>query len=411
MWFEFFVTKRILHNKERSFSRLIIGIARVAIALSLTVMIISTSLVNGFRSTISDKVYGFWGHVDIAKESLRNSFDDEPIPRNQEFVDEVQKIPGVTGTQVYARKAAIIRTKTDIEGIILKGIGGDFDWEQFDKFMLDGKGITLTDSLVSRGMVISRSTADRLNFVIGDSVLIHIIDQKENGDYEQMYRRLKIEGIYNTGLEEFDKLFVLVDIRHIQRLNNWQADQIGGYEVFVDDPDNIAEIEKLVDKKADPFWDVQTIQQIIPSVFDWLNLQKVNEWIILTLMVLVALINMVTSLLILILERTNMIGVLKALGSNNASIRKIFLLNASNIILRGMLWGNIVGLGLCILQQQFGFIKLPEESYYVSTAPVEINILWVLAINAGTFFISVLFLIIPSLIVAKILPIKAIRFN
>ncbi|MBK7038399.1 MAG: ABC transporter permease [Bacteroidetes bacterium] len=411
MWFEFFVTKRILHNKERSFSRLIIGIARVAIALSLTVMIISTSLVNGFRSTISDKVYGFWGHVNIAKESLRNSFDDEPIPRNQEFVDEVQKIPGVTGTQVYARKAAIIRTKTDIEGIILKGIGGDFDWEQFDKFMLDGKGITLTDSLVSRGMVISRSTADRLNFVIGDSVLIHIIDQKENGDYEQMYRRLKIEGIYNTGLEEFDKLFVLVDIRHIQRLNNWQADQIGGYEVFVDDPDNIAEIEKLVDKKADPFWDVQTIQQIIPSVFDWLNLQKVNEWIILTLMVLVALINMVTSLLILILERTNMIGVLKALGSNNASIRKIFLLNASNIILRGMLWGNIVGLGLCILQQQFGFIKLPEESYYVSTAPVEINILWVLAINAGTFFISVLFLIIPSLIVAKILPIKAIRFN
>ena len=411
MWFEFFVTKRILHNKERSFSRLIIGIARVAIALSLTVMIISTSLVNGFRSTISDKVYGFWGHVNIAKESLRNSFDDEPIPRNQEFVDEVQKIPGVTGTQVYARKAAIIRTKTDIEGIILKGIGGDFDWEQFDKFMLDGKGITLTDSLVSRGMVISRSTADRLNFVIGDSVLIHIIDQKENGDYEQMYWRLKIEGIYNTGLEEFDKLFVLVDIRHIQRLNNWQADQIGGYEVFVDDPDNIAEIEKLVDKKADPFWDVQTIQQIIPSVFDWLNLQKVNEWIILTLMVLVALINMVTSLLILILERTNMIGVLKALGSNNASIRKIFLLNASNIILRGMLWGNIVGLGLCILQQQFGFIKLPEESYYVSTAPVEINILWVLAINAGTFFISVLFLIIPSLIVAKILPIKAIRFN
>ena len=411
MWFEFFVTKRILHNKERSFSRLIIGIARVAIALSLTVMIISTSLVNGFRSTISDKVYGFWGHVNIAKESLRNSFDDEPIPRNQEFVDEVQKIPGVTGTQVYVRKAAIIRTKTDIEGIILKGIGGDFDWEQFDKFMLDGKGITLTDSLVSRGMVISRSTADRLNFVIGDSVLIHIIDQKENGDYEQMYRRLKIEGIYNTGLEEFDKLFVLVDIRHIQRLNNWQADQIGGYEVFVDDPDNIAEIEKLVDKKADPFWDVQTIQQIIPSVFDWLNLQKVNEWIILTLMVLVALINMVTSLLILILERTNMIGVLKALGSNNASIRKIFLLNASNIILRGMLWGNIVGLGLCILQQQFGFIKLPEESYYVSTAPVEINILWVLAINAGTFFISVLFLIIPSLIVAKILPIKAIRFN
>jgi lipoprotein-releasing system permease protein len=411
MWFEFFITKKIIHNKERSFSRLIIGIARVAIALSLTVMLISTSLVNGFRATISDKVYGFWGHINISKQSLRNSFDDEPIYKKDDFVQEVQSIDGIQSIQMYARKAAIIKTKTDIEGIIMKGVGSDFDWSQMDKYLVAGEPMDLTGTEVNRSALISKNTADRLGFDVGDSVLLHIIDQKENGEYEQMYRKLRINGIYNTGLEEFDKLFVLVDIRHIQRLNNWTVDQIGGYEVFVKDPEQIASVEKIVDKKADPFWEVQTIQQIIPSVFDWLNLQKVNEWIILTLMILVALINMVTSLLILILERTNMIGILKALGSTNNSIRKIFLLNASNIILKGMLWGNIIGLGLSLLQMQFGFIKLPEGSYYVSVAPVKIDIIWVLMLNIGTFVISILFLIIPSLFVSKIRPIKAIRFN
>lgn len=411
MWFEYFISKRIIHNRERSFSRLIISIARVAIALSLAVMLISTSLVNGFRATISDKVYGFWGHINIAKQSLRNSFDDIPIYRKQEFVDQVEAIPGVTGVQVYARKAAIIKTKTAIEGVILKGVGADFEWSVFDKYIIEGVPMDLTDTVVSRGALISKNTADRLNFTVGDSVLIHIIDQKENGDYAQMFRKLRVDGIYNTGLAEFDQLFMLLDIRHIQRLNNWSPDEIGGYEVFIRDPDALMEMEKQVDKLADPFWDVQTIRDIIPSVFDWLNLQKVNEWIILVLMFLVALINMITSLLILILERTNMIGILKAMGANNKSIRRIFLLNASNIIVWGMVFGNIIGIGLCLVQQQFGIIKLPEASYYVSVAPVKLDIVWILMLNAGTFVVSMVFLIIPSLFVAAIKPIRAIRFN
>ena len=268
MWFEIFITRKIIHNKERSFSRLIITIARVAITLSLAVMIISTSLVNGFRETISEKIYGFWGHINISKESLRNSFDDEPIYRTQEFVDAIASIDGVTGVQVYARKAAIATTKTDIEGIIMKGIGSDFNWEHFNKYLIAGSGIDLKDSVVAHGAVISKYTAERLKFHVGDSLLIHIIDQKENGDYQQMYRRLRVNGIYNTGLEEFDQLFVLVDIRHIQRLNNWSPDQVGGFEIFINDPGQIAPIEEKVDMFADPFWDVQTIQQIIPSVFD-----------------------------------------------------------------------------------------------------------------------------------------------
>ncbi|MBK8344661.1 MAG: ABC transporter permease [Bacteroidetes bacterium] len=250
MWFEFFVTKRIIHNKQRTFSRLIIAIARVAIALSLSVMLISTSLVNGFRATISDKVYGFWGHINISKQSLRNSFDDEPIYRKQDFVDDVTAIDGVTSIQVYARKAAIIKTKIDIEGIIMKGIGKDFDWNQLGKFIVSGDSMNLRSDEISRDAMISKTTADRLGFDVGDSILLHIIDQKENGDYEQMYRKLRISGIYNTGLEEFDKLFVLVDIRHIQRLNNWTPEQIGGYEVFIDDPEKIDAVEKIVDKKT-----------------------------------------------------------------------------------------------------------------------------------------------------------------
>ncbi len=400
-----------MHNKERSFSRLIIGIARVAIALSLAVMLISTSLVNGFRATISEKVYGFWGHINIAKQSLRNSFDDIPIYRRQEFVDEVEAIPGVTAVQVYARKAAIIKTKEAIEGVILKGVGPDFNWSQFDQYIIDGAPIVLTDSMTSRGTLISKNTADRMGFSVGDSVLIHIIDQKDNGDFEQMFRKLRIDGIYNTGLAEFDQLFMLVDIRHIQRLNNWTKDQIGGYEVFIDDPEQLDVMEKRVDKVADPFWDVQTIRDIIPSVFDWLNLQKVNEWIILILMFLVALINMITSLLILILERTNMIGILKAMGANNKGIRRIFLFNAAHIIVWGMVIGNVLGIGLCLLQQQYGIIQLPEASYYVSEAPVKLDMWWILFLNLGTFAVSMVFLIIPSLFVARIRPIRAIRFN
>lgn len=411
MWFAYFISRRIVHNTERSFSRLIIAIARVAIALSLAVMLISTSLVNGFRATISDKVYGFWGHINISRQSLRNSFDDMPIQEDTSFEQAVEAIPGVVNIQTYARKAGIIKTKTAMEGVILKGIGADFNWTSFKPYIIKGDGITLTDSVVSRGTLLSKNTADRLNFSVGDSVLVHIIDQKENGEYAQMFRKLRVNGIYNTGLAEFDQLFMLVDIRHIQRLNNWSAESIGGYEVFIENPEDIRAVEKQVDKAADPFWEVQTIQEIIPSVFDWLNLQKVNEWIILVLMFLVALINMVTSLLILILERANMIGILKAMGAYNTTIRKIFLFNAGHIIFWGMVVGNILGIGLCMLQQQFGLIKLPEESYYVSVAPVKIDILWILGLNICTFVVSLVFLVIPSLIVARIRPIKAIRFN
>lgn len=411
MWYEYFITRRVLDNRGKSFSKLIVLISRIAIALSLAVMIISVSLVNGFRSTISDKIYGFWGHINVSKESLRNSYDDEPIQRSGTFINQVMAIHGVSNVQVYARKAAIIQTKSDIEGIILKGIGSDYNWDRFRQYFTAGTSIDLNDSIPSDGIVLSRSTAERMKFSVGDTVLMHFIDQSPTGDYLQRYKKFVVRGIYNTGLDEFDKLFALVDIRLIQQLNNWEPWQIGGYEVFVKNNDDLDKLATHVDAIADPFWEVQTIHELIPSVFDWLNLQKVNEWIILTLMLTVAIINMVTSLLILILERTHMIGILKALGSRTASIRRIFLLNAAYIIFWGMLLGNVLGLGICLIQKYFGVIRLPEQSYYVSVAPVSINPWLVIGLNILTLVVSLLFLIIPSYLVARIRPIRAIHFN
>ncbi|MBC8046815.1 MAG: ABC transporter permease [Fimbriimonadaceae bacterium] len=411
MNFPFFISRRIVKNDARSFSRLIVIIARIAIALSLAVMIISSSMVNGFRKTISEKIYGFWGHINISKESLRSSYDDLPIDKNETFINSIKNIEGVEHIQVYARKAGIIKTKTDIEGIIAKGISSDFNSTNFSRYVLDGKEIQFNDTIASREIMISKSTADRLQLKVGDSAVLYFIDPGGNGDYTPRARELFITAIYNTGLEEFDKLFALVDVKQIQRLNGWNKNQVGGYEVFVKDAANIQSIAEQVDLAADPFWSVQTIQQIIPSIFDWLNLQKINERIILILMLVVALINMITSLLILILERTNMIGILKALGAANGAIQRVFLINAAYIISRGLLWGNILGLGICFLQERFGILKLPEQSYYVSVVPVEINYWWVLLLNAGTLILSLLFLIIPSLLVSKIQPIKAIRFS
>lgn len=411
MRFELFISRRIARKERRSFSRLIIVIARIAIALSLAVMIISSAMVNGFRDTISEKIYGFWGHINISKESLRNSYDDLPVIRQESFIREMEKTEGVDHVQVYARKAGIIKSSTDIEGIILKGIDENFYWSHFKQYIVAGELLAINPEITSGDILLSKSIADRMRFAVNDSVILHFIDQEQDGDYVQRFRKLRVCGIYNTGLEEFDKMFALIDIRHVQRLNNWEPVQVGGYEVFIKNTAAIETIREQLDNEADPFWKVQSIHQIIPGIFDWLNLQKINERIIIILMLIVAVINMVTSLLILILERTQMIGVLKAIGAGNWSIRKIFLYNSAYIIAIGMLFGNLIGIGVCLLQQEFGIIKLPEQSYYVSTVPVTIDLMFLLMLNAGTFIICLLCLILPSVIVARILPVKAIRFN
>ncbi len=412
-----FITQRLARTRSKAFSRLIIRIATVAISLSLAVMIITSSLVRGFQQTISDKVYGFMGHVLITQldsRQDRQSFDDLPVSSNQAFYPVLAQMPGVRHVQVFGRKAGIIKNGQDIEGIIVRGVGPDFDWEAFSPFLVEGQPLAGAAPEVDNGILISRSTQKRLGFKTGDELAVFFIDQSDEGKFRQRAREFVVSGIYHTGLEEYDKLFALADIRHLRRINGWADDEVGGFEVFLDNADNPAALQawtEIIDEEAGPFLSVASIRQLEPNIFDWLNLQGQNEGIVLTLMMIVAVINMVTSLLILILERTHMIGVLKALGAGDWAVRRIFLWHAAWIIGIGLFWGNVLGLGLCLAQQEFGLIRLPEESYYVTEAPVVIEPLRVLLLNVLTLVVCTTFLLLPSWLVTRVNPIQALRFD
>ncbi|MGE5425019.1 MAG: ABC transporter permease, partial [Syntrophothermus sp.] len=318
----------------------------------------------------------------------------------------LEKIKGIRHIQVYATKAGIIKTRDQIQGMILKGIGKDYDLSFFKNKMIDGNFPRLPDTGKSNEVVISKSLASLLKLKTGDALRVYFISGSST-----LGRKFTISGLYETGLEEFDKLYVIGDIRHIQKLNNWKEDEVGGFEVLINNFKDLDKLGRIVYKKVGFSLDAKTIKDLYPQIFDWLDLQDINVLIILILMILVAGITMISTLLILILERTNMIGILKALGMNNRGIRKIFLYNATYIIGNGLLIGNLVGFGFCFLQMKFGLLKLPQESYYVSTVPVNIDMTNILLLNAISAIICILMLILPSYIVTRITPVKAIRFS
>lgn len=409
---ELFIAKRLILSKDKSsntgFIRTgpIINIAILGIALGMAVMIIAIAIVTGFQSEIRDKVIGFGSHIQITNYDFNTSFEPNPISKNQQFYPHLDTVSGIRHIQVYATKAGIIKTDKEIQGVVLKGIGSDFDWSFFKNKIVEGTHFQLSDTLKSNDILISRHIASKLKLKAGDDLIMYFIQRPPR------MRKFKISGIYETGLEEFDKLYVMVDIAHIQKLNDWRKDQVGGFEVLID---NYEDLDKLGNyiyfNIIGPELSSQTIKEIQPQIFDWLELQNMNVQIILFLMVLVAGINMISALLVIILERINMIGILKALGAQNWGIRKIFLYIATYLIGKGLLWGNLIGLTLCIIQQQFGIITLDQKSYYVSVVPINIDLLYILWLNTGTLIICVLFLIIPSYVITRITPVKAIRFN
>ena len=429
---EYFIARRVATAGQQSFSRLIIRIAVAAVALSVAVMIIATALIAGFKKEISSKIFGFWGHIHITETSINRTLllDSSPVSSDQPFYPQLDTIGpisytlqqeilgqtvnrqmqtegGVRHIQVYALKPGIIKAKEEIEGIILKGVGRDFDWSFMDQYLMEGARLDLLEEELSSGILISQQTADRLRVGVDDRFIVHFVQEGE-----QLKRRFTVQGIYKTGLEEYDQKFALVDIRQIQRLLNWSADQVSGFEVFIDDLDDLVPLAEYLYFEVLPNdLYAETIREKLPEIFEWLDLQDINEVVILVLMVIVAVINMITALMILILERTNMIGTLKALGDTNWSIRKIFLYYAAYIIVVGLFWGNLIGIGLCVLQDTFEFIRLDEENYYLSVAPIELNWWSILLLNLGTLLITLFFLLIPSYLVTRISPVKAIRFK
>jgi lipoprotein-releasing system permease protein len=410
----YFIAQKLIKGRRQgtSFSRPINVIAIVGISTGLAVMILAVAILTGFKQQIRDKVVGFGAHIQVLNFDSNISFETAPISTDQEFVPKIKSLPGVNHLQVFATKAGIIKTEDAIQGVVLKGIGSDFDWNYFRSNMVEGKVFTVNDSSRTNQVIISRKIADMLNLKTNDTITMHFIQ-----DPPRM-RRFTISGIYETSLEEFDKIYVFCDIGHIKRLNGWSDDQVSGFEVFIKDFDYIdemtQEIRDVIGYKLnenDIKVKVTNISIKYPQIFDWLNFQDLNVIIIIILMLVVAGFNMISGLLILILEKTNMIGVLKALGSEDKVIRRVFIYQASYLIIKGLFWGNLIGIGFAILQLKTGLLTLNPASYYIKTVPVNLDIVHILLLNAGTMAAIILMLLIPSQLVSRITPVKAIRYD
>jgi lipoprotein-releasing system permease protein len=369
-------------------------------------MFVAVAILTGFQKEVREKVIGFGAHIQISHYDENSSLETKPISIHQDFYPSLGSARGIKHIQVYATKAGIIKTTDQIQGIVLKGIGPDYDQTFFSNKIIEGHFIQLSDSGKSNDVLISKNLAALLKLKLKDDIRMYFISGTTT-----LGRKFHISGIYETGLEDFDKLYVICDIRQIQKLNNWQPDEVGGFEVILDNFKDLDKMGKYVYRKIGMTLDAKTIRDLYPQIFDWLDLQDINVLIILVLMILVSGITMISTLLILILERTNMIGLLKALGMSNAAIRKVFLINATYIIGQGLFWGNLVGASLCILQLKYGIIKLPQESYYVSVVPINLDIWNILLLNAGTAVVCLAMLLLPSFVTGRISPVKAIRFS
>jgi len=403
-----FIAKRISSSRKKSFSRPIIRIAIAGVSLGIAVMILSVAIVTGFQIQIRDKVIGFGSHIQINKYDFNSSYEADPISKNQHFYPKLEDVEGIRHIQVYAYKAGIVKTEEEIQGVVLKGVGADFDFTFFNNNLIEGESLIIDSTEISTEVLISKIMATELNLKAGDDLRMYFISSGQSG---ARGRKFTIKGIYETGLVEFDELFVIGDIKQIQRLNRWEPDQIGGFELILDNFKDIDRLTDLVYGEIGYSLNASSIKQLYPHIFDWLQLMDMNVIIILALMILVSGITMISILLIIILERTNMIGILKSFGARSLLIRKLFIYHALYIIGWGMLWGNILRIGISLLQQKFGFIGLDQESYYVSVVPINIDVLAIALINIITFLVCSLILIIPSMIIGKISPLKAIRFN
>jgi len=405
-----FIAKRIAFNKQKSFSRFIIRLATIATAISVAAMIIASSFVVGFQTAISQKIFSFWGHIRVQQdESAQMVISDEaPSEQNAEIVQLLQSNKEVKKVQPFATKSAVIEHNKDIEGILVKGVDNHYDFGNLQSFLQKGNWINFSDTAYSKDIVVSQFIADELNIRLNDSINIYFISSSIN---QPNRRKLHVAGIYKTGIEEYDERFVLSDIRLLRKVNGWQDNEIGGYEVFLKDYHKMDTVSNALNTVLPSAWSSYTIREIFPNIFDWLDIQDVNKVVIYIIMSIVAIINLITCLLILVLERMKMTGVLKALGSSNWLIQKIFLYYASIVALRGVLYGFVFGVGLCLLQKYTGILKLDESAYYVRVAPIEIVWTQVLVICVATFFVCYLSLILPTIFIRKIQPVKAIKFD
>ncbi len=414
-----FIAERLVFRPQKSFTRILIGIAITSVALSTSVMLGSMGVISGFKKTITEKIFGFWGHIHITDLHITRSYEAKPIEYDEQLVNAIQELtsadvreegnqaPIINHVQSFVFVPGIIQTKAEIEGLVLKGIGDDFDFSILQSYMRSGDFPDTSSEEIGREILISQQTANRVGVDVGDKVILRFFR-----DDDQIKRAFKVCGIFRTGLEEYDVKFALVDIRNVQNILGWSPNQIAGYEIFTKETDDLPAIANhLYDNVIGNRLYCETIQEKFPTIFNWLDLQKINEKVIVGLMLLVCIINMATIVLIVILERSRMVGILKALGTQNKAIRGIFLRYSLWITGFGLLIGNILGLGFCFVQKYFPFITLDEKNYYVSEAPIYIQWWQVIGVNILTILLIFVCMLLPSLVASRITPIKVLKFD
>lgn len=415
MSFSRFIAKRFKKpsgSDQQLWSKPMMRIAVFGIILGMIVMIAAVAIITGFKKQIREKVTGFSAHIQLVNRDLNRSYEYKPIDNNWDYLDEIPKYEGVKTIHPFITKPGVIKKEDEIEAIVLKGVDSTYNWNFFDKYLIAGNAPDLKKTDKSDGLLLSAYIANRLKLEVGDRVNMFFMQRPIR------LRKFTLVGIYETNLKTFDELYAIVDLRHLQSLNDWEENQYSGFEIMVNEFEKVQEIEeKLSDRVALSFnknnESLQTIStlEMSPQIYDWLQLQNMNVWVILILITIVAGINMVTGLLINILEKTNQIGLFKAMGATDRQIMKVFLRNTAKIIGEGMIWGNVVGLGICFAQQKFGLVTLDPDSYYLSEVPINFNWFYIILLNAGAFTVNLAMMIFPSLLIARIRPVQAIRFN
>jgi lipoprotein-releasing system permease protein len=404
--FAAFIASRISFRSKRTFSKLIVRIAVIGIMLGLGVMILSFAIMKGFKQEVREKIRGFSGDIQVLKLDLNTSYENSPIADSPAFTAKLKANKVFTHVMPFATIPCIIKANDEIEGVVMKGVNHEYDWTFFNKILVAGKVLDFADTVASQKQVmLSQHTADRLKLKVGDDFLMYFVRESLRK------RKFKIGGIFTTGVEEVDKTFVMGDLNLVRKINNWPADNIGGYEVRVADFDQLEYANNTIGESIPTTLKTFTVTENFADIFDWLTKIDINTQIMLVLMLIVAVINMVSALLIMILERTTMIGMLKAMGATTGSIQQIFLINAAYLIGFGLILGNIFGLGISLLQYQTHWIKLDQASYYMTFVPIKVEWMDVVLLNLGTLIISLLVLIVPSMLVSRVSPVKAIQFK
>ena len=402
-----FIAKRLYSTKENNnnYTRPIIRIAILAIALSVAIMILSVFILSGFKNEISNKVFGFGGHINISKFNNNQSYENDPIFLNPDIFSKIESLDFVSSIHPFATKAGIIKESDEILGVVLKGVDKNYNWKFFDENLISGELPVFNDTTTSKNVIISKNISNKMKLDVGDDLFMYYVQKPTR------VRKFKVIGIYNTGLAEFDEVVVIGDLKHIQKLNNWQGNQVGGYEVITNNVSNIELFSEIIDENIDYDLKALDVKQKYPQIFDWLRLQDFNVLIILILMLIVGGVNMITSLLIIILEKSRLIGILKAIGATNWNIRNVFIYNSLYIIFNGLFWGNLIAITFSICQNYFDLISLDENIYFMSFVPVKFELMSLFLINIGTIIICYLILVIPSVVISKISPAKSIKFE